>query len=171
MDSAKDQYKKVLEKNPNLAPTHMMLGTIYEMEKDYTQAEEHYRKALEVDPEFGAAANNLAYHLATRTDQYDAALQYAKKAKERFPEDPGVMDTLGFAYYKKELYGNAVNEFIDSLKQIPDNPIVRYHLGLAYNKKGNIELARKELSRALEINDKFPDAEKAKALLDELNKG
>ena len=80
------------------------------------------------------------------------------------------MDTLGFAYYKKGLYGNAVSEFNDSLKKIPDNPIVHYHLGLAYNKKGNIELARKEIARALEINKDFPGAEKAKILLDELNK-
>ncbi len=170
LKNAIDQYNKILEKNPNLAPPHMMLGTIYEMDKAYDKAEEHYKKALKINPEFGAAANNLAYHLATHTNKYDEALQYAKKAKEHFPENPSVMDTMGFAYYKKELYGNAVNEFIDSLKQIPDNPVVHYHLGLAYNKKGNIELARKELSRALEISSNFPDAEKAKTLLEELNK-
>lgn len=149
----------------------MMLGTIYEMEKDYARAEDHYRKALEINPEFAAAANNLAAHLAERTDKYDEALKYANMAKGHFSEDPFIMDTLGFVYYKKELYGNAVNEFIDALKKIPDNPIVHYHLGLAYNKKGSIDLARKELSTALEINKEFPGAENAKALLDELNKG
>jgi tetratricopeptide (TPR) repeat protein len=79
------------------------------------------------------------------------------------------MDTIGWAYYKKGLYGNAVGEFSESLKSIPDNPIVHYHLGLAYNKKGDIELAKKELSKALELSTEFPDAYKAQALLAKLN--
>lgn len=171
LNNAIGQYTTILDKNPNLAPPHMMLATIYEAEKEYGKAETHYRKALEIHPEFAAAANNLAYHLAERTDKFDEALKYAKQAKEHFPEDPGVMDTLGFAYYQKGLYGNAVSELLDSLKKIPDNPIVRYHLGLAYHKKGDMDLARKELSRALEISREFPGAETAKTLLEELNKG
>lgn len=169
LSAAKEQYEKIIDKNPKLAPPHMMLGTIYETEKEYTRAEAHYRKALEINPNFAAAANNLAYHLAERSDKYDEALKYAKQAKEAFPEDPAIMDTLGFAYYKKELYGNAVSELLDSLKKLPDNPIVRYHLGLAYHKKGDIELARKELSRALEISREFPGADIAETLLAELN--
>lgn len=168
LNAAKDQYTKMLDKNSKLAPPHMMLGTIYEAENDYARAEDHYRKALEINPDFAAAANNLAYHLAERTDKFDEALRYARKAKEAFPEDPGIMDTLGFAYYKKELYGNAVSELLDSLKKLPDNPIVHFHLGLAYNKKGDKELARKELSRALEINKEFPGADIAQTLLEEL---
>ena len=97
--------------------------------------------------------------------------KYAKIAKEKFPDDPAIMDTLGLAYYKKQLYGNAVGEFSESLKSIPDNPIVHYHLGLAYNKKGDVALSKKELSKALELNNKFPGAQKAQTLLAELNKG
>ncbi len=72
------------------------------------------------------------------------AFKYAKLAKEKSPENPGIMDTMGLAYYNKELYGNAVNEFLDSLQKLPDNAEIHYHLGMAYNKKGDLEKAIKE---------------------------
>jgi tetratricopeptide (TPR) repeat protein len=80
------------------------------------------------------------------------------------------MDTMGFAYYKKALYGNAVAEFLDCLDKQPNNPIARYHLGLAYYGKGEKEQALKELSRAIELNDNFPGANRAKELIEEINK-
>lgn len=168
LTSAISQYETILEKNPGIVSPHMMLGTLSEMQENYSVAEEHYRKALEIDPKFAPAANNLAYHLAERTDKFDDALKFARIAKEQLPDDPGVMDTIGWAYYRKGLYGNAVDEFTESLKSIPENPIVHYHLGLAYHKKGNIELAKKELSTALELNNKFPGADEAQMLLKSL---
>jgi tetratricopeptide (TPR) repeat protein len=168
LKSAISQYETILEKNPGIVSPHMMLGTLFEMEENYDAAEEHYRKALEIDPKFAPAANNLAYHLAERTDKFDEALKYARIAKEQLPEDPGVMDTIGWAYYRKGLYGNAVDEFTESLKSIPENPVVHYHLGLAYHKKGNVDLAKKELAKALELNKNFPGADEAGALLKSL---
>jgi tetratricopeptide (TPR) repeat protein len=78
------------------------------------------------------------------------------------------MDTMGFAYYKKGLYGNAVAEFLDCLEKQPNHPIIRYHLGLAYYGKGEKEQALKELSKALELNDNFPGASDAKKLIEEM---
>ena len=169
-EKAIEQYKKIIDKNPRLPVPHMMLGTIYDSNKEFEKAANHYRKALEINPEFAPAANNLAYHLVQRTKQIDEALTLARIAKEKLPEDPGVMDTLGMVYYKKGLYGNAVNEFLDSLKKIPDNPVVTYHLGLAYHKKKNKKLAINALKRALKLSDKFEDAKYARQLLSELEK-
>ena len=149
----------------------MLLAVLYEAEKDFDAAEDHYRKALDINPDYAAAANNLAYHLAARTDKLDEALALARKAKALYPEDPSIMDTLGFAYYKKGLYGNAVAQFLDCLEKIPDNPVVRYHLGLAYYGKGEKVLAAKELAKALELKEDFSGAAHAGALLEEINKG
>ena len=161
------QYEHILTKKPEISAPHMILGTIFDMEQQHEKAELHYRKALEINPDFAPAANNLAYHLAKRTDKLNEALNYARMAKELLPEDPGVMDTLGLVYYKKGLYGNAINEFLDSLKQIPDNPVVHYHLGLAYNKRGEIKLAKKELEKALALNSSFEGSEIARKLLEQ----
>jgi len=81
------------------------------------------------------------------------------------------MDTLGLAYYKKGLYGNALIEFLDSVKKIPDHPVVNYHLGLAYHKKGDRQPAMDALKKALEISDTFDGADHARQLLSELENG
>ena len=80
------------------------------------------------------------------------------------------MDTLGLVYYKKGLYGNAINEFLDCLKKIPDDPVVNYHLGLAYEKKEKKDLAVRALKKALKLNSDFEDADNARQLLAKLEK-
>ncbi len=97
----------------------MMLGIIFSMKKQLNLAELHYRKALEINPDFAPAANNLAYLLSIQDKNIDEALGYARKAKERLPEEPSVMDTLGWIYYKKALYDSAIGEFKDSLEKMP----------------------------------------------------
>jgi tetratricopeptide (TPR) repeat protein len=124
------------KKIPNQAGPHMLLGTIYDMQKQFDMSEKHYRAALEINPQFAPAANNLAYLLSSRDGDIDEALAFARIAKEKLPDDPSVMDTLGWIYYKKGLYGNAVQEFSDSLEKLPENATVHYHLGAALFKKG-----------------------------------
>ena len=58
----------------------------------------------------------------------------------------------------------------DSSEKLQDNPTVRYHLGMAYYKNGNKELAKMELDAALKINQKFDEAEEARKTLASLKK-
>ncbi|MBU4186346.1 MAG: tetratricopeptide repeat protein, partial [Proteobacteria bacterium] len=167
-DMAIAQFKAVLEKNPKHTQSHMILGTIYDMQKKFDISEKHYRTALEINPDFAPAANNLAYLIAERHDNLDEALGLAQKAKEKLPDSPGVMDTLGLIYFKKGLYDIAIQEFTDSLEKIPDNAIVHYHLGQAYYKKGDKELARVELEKALSLDDDFDGSEEARKILGEV---
>jgi tetratricopeptide (TPR) repeat protein len=78
------------------------------------------------------------------------------------------MDTLGFVYYKKGLYDSAIGEFTDSLEKIPDNPVVHYHLGLAYYKKGEKGRAKTQLQKALSLDQEFDGADEARQILTEL---
>ncbi len=167
-DKAIDQYKKIIAKNPKQVGAHMMLGMIYEFEKKNDLSEEQYRKALAINPDFIPAANNLAYMLAEQGRNLDEALGLAKKAKEKAPDEPNVMDTLGWVYYKKGLYESAISELQDCLEKMPDNPTVYYHLGLAYYKNGNIEKSRAQLEKSLKISKDFPEAEDAKKMLSTL---
>ncbi|HUT43586.1 MAG TPA: tetratricopeptide repeat protein, partial [Desulfobacterales bacterium] len=164
-DKAIAQYKAILGKNPNQAGPHMLLGTIYDVQKRFDLAEKHYSTALDINPDFSPAANNLAYLLAKQDKNMNKALSLAQKAKEMLPNDPKVMDTLGFIYYKKGLYDSAIAEFTDSLKKIPDNAMVRFHLGLTYYNKGDKDLAKTELKKALDLDQNFDKADEAREIL------
>ena len=141
---------------------------IYESEKDTENSEKHYRAALEINPNFAPAANNLAYNLVDQGKDIDEALQLARLAKEKLPDDPNVMDTLGWVYYKKGLYDSAIGEFSDSLTKLADNPVVNYHLGMAYYKKGDTTRAKEQLEKALSLQTDFPGSDEARQVLAEL---
>ncbi len=159
------RYKDLLDVNPNQAQPHLLLGIIYEKQKQYDKSEAHYRSALEVNPEFAAAANNLAFILADQNKDIDEALRLARLAKEKLPNSPYVMDTLGWVYFKKGLYGSAIGEFSGCLARIPENPAVIYHLGMAYYKNGDARKARVELEKALGLDENFDGAEEARQVL------
>ena len=57
---------------------------------------------------------------------------------------------------------------MDALKKLSDNPNVHFHLGRNYAKKGEKELSKKSLKRALELSNDFEGVKEAKQLLAEL---
>ncbi len=141
------------------------MGIIYDAQKKYDKAKEYYQKALKINPKFAPAANNLAYLYAEKGENIDEALNLAQSAKEQFPDDPNISDTLGWVYYKKNIFTRAITYLREANEKIPDHSTMRYHLGMAYYKNGDKELAKKELSKALELDPKFSGAEEAKDTL------
>jgi tetratricopeptide (TPR) repeat protein len=67
--------------------------------------------------------------------------------------------------YHKNIFTGAIPYLKEASEKIPDNPIVRYHLGMAYYKSDKKEMAKKELTAALKMDPKFAGADKAKAAL------
>lgn len=168
IDRAIGQYNAVLAQNPNQVQAHMLLGTLYEMQQKYEPAEQHYREALKIDPAFAPAANNLAYRLADTDRELNEALDLARLAKEKLPNDPGVMDTLGWVYYKKGLYDSAIAELNDSAEKLKDNAMVHFHLGMAYYKAGEPARAKAVLERVMALAPEFEKAEEVRAVLEKL---
>src|SRR6266568_5854152 len=68
-------------------------------------------------------------------------------------------DTLGWIYYKKKVYAQAISLLKESVATMAGDPIVRYHLGMAYYKNGNKDLARAELQQALRLQQDFSGAQ------------
>lgn len=161
-------YKELIEKRPDQPGPHSFLGTIYEKNKEPGPAEEHYKKALTISPDYVPALNNLAFLYAQQERELDKALDLARRARELGGEVPAIMDTLGWVYYKKELYDSALLEFNQCIEKEPLNPVFHYHLGLTYNKKWDYANAEKSLKKALELQPDFDGAEDAKKILGQM---
>ena len=103
--------------------------------------------------------------MVVRNKSYDEALSLAKLAKDKMPNEPKVMDTLGWIYYLKGINLFALEELQDSLSRIPDNPVVIYHLGKVYYRNKQYEKAREYMEKALELDSNFKGADEARRLL------
>jgi tetratricopeptide (TPR) repeat protein len=169
-DAAIEQYQALIKKSPNLVPPHMMAAVIYELKKDREKANQHYQKALDINKRFAPAANNLAWNFAEHGGNLDVALGLAQRAREASPNDAVVADTLGWIYYKKGAYGSAISLLKESNEKfMRKNPSVLYHLGLAYQKNREKDLAKQAFTQALNLGQDFPEMAETKQALAALN--
>jgi tetratricopeptide (TPR) repeat protein len=81
-----------------------------------------------------------------------------------------VSDTLAWIYYKRGVYARALDLLNESARELPDNPVIQYHLGMVQLKQGDRGAARQALERALRLSRTFPGAREAEQALAELGK-
>lgn len=162
IDQAVAQYNIVVEKKPS-ATVYTLLGMLEEARDNSASAEKNYRKALEIEADAPVAANNLAWFIAADNQgNLDEALQLAQKTVNKYPNVPGYRDTLGWIYYKKQLYSPAIehlkkavalDESAANRTNINLNPAYRMRLGTALAAAGDKFSARRELEISLQKAD------------------
>ena len=142
-----------------------MVGVILETQGKRDEARRSYEATVAEMTNAPVAANNLAFMYAEEGKNLDVALQLATSAKQQVPDSAEVDDTLGWVYYKKDLATLAVGPLEESLKKMPDNADILYHLGLTYARIGEKAKAREALERALKLNPRLAGAASARQTL------
>jgi tetratricopeptide (TPR) repeat protein len=110
---------------------------------------------LNTDPDNVRALNALGYTLADRTDRYAEALVYIEKAYAQEPDDPAIMDSLGWVHYRLGNLGKAQEYLQQAFKQSGDGEIGA-HLGEVLWAKGDQDAARRIWNEALENDPDNP---------------
>ncbi|WP_256329385.1 tetratricopeptide repeat protein [Nitrosomonas sp. Nm33] len=113
--------------------------------------EKDLRRLIELKPDNAHAYNALGYSLAERGLRLPEALALIKKAVELAPEDPYIMDSLGWVYYRMGNLGEGLNYLNLAFTTRPD-PEIAAHLGEVLWAKGAKEDAEKVWRSALEAN-------------------
>jgi tetratricopeptide (TPR) repeat protein len=111
------------------------------------------------------ACNELAWLYVTKRNDPDSALPIAEQAVQLSPNDPAMLDTLGWVLYMKGDNARALQVLQKAKSVLPGNPTLRYHLGLTLLKFGQKAEAKAELEEALAISKDFPEAADAAARL------
>ncbi len=164
-------YKQAIAMAPGNAGLYTTLGTLYEGQGNWQEAQTLYQRALALQPEEPLAANNLAYIMLEHGGNVTVALTLAETARRGFPNLPNSADTLGWAYYQNAAYSLAAPLLEDAVKGAPANAGYRYHLGMAYQKLNDLKKARIELEKSIRMAPQAPSAEKASHALSELSGG
>ncbi|MCP4264768.1 MAG: tetratricopeptide repeat protein [Candidatus Brocadiaceae bacterium] len=169
MDEALVQCRKAVGVAPDNVTAHMGIGILLESKSLLEESVEAYKKVIELDPTSPMAYNNIAWIYASKMKaNMDEAMKLAERAKELSPNDPNISDTLGWIYYMDSKYDKAVLLLRAAVQNATWNPTIRYHLGMAYYKKGLQKEALLELQRAFKISNTFPEAGEAKEVIEKI---
>ena len=165
-DQALALFELSIKDHPREPRFYILAGELFEQKQNWNQAKTMYQQALNLQPDQPLASNNLAYVMLEQGGNIDVALAMAQTARRAMPNWPNAADTLGWAYYRKGIYQSAISQFQEALKLgekggAPDDAVVHYHLGMAYQKSNQNGLARQQLERALKLSPNNSEAKKA----------
>ncbi len=126
-------YSKVLSNlNPEtLAYADVLFrrGGSYERLGEEKKSDEDLLKSLEINKEDPHVLNYLAYSWLERNYKIDIAINMLEKAFKQEPENPYIIDSIGWAYYLTEEYDKAEILLRKAIQIMPDDPIVNDHYG------------------------------------------
>lgn len=132
--------------NPQLLYNRAMLS---EQLDDLGQMERDLTQLLSLEPDNATALNALGYSLTDRTDRHPEALTLIRKALTLNPEDPAILDSMGWVHYNLGDYPLALQYLLRAYGNYPD-PEIASHLGQVYWKLGQPDKANKIWSEALQ---------------------
>jgi tetratricopeptide (TPR) repeat protein len=113
--------------------------------------ESELRKTIAAKPDFAAAYNALGYSFADRNIKLDEAVTLIQKALTLSPNDHYMLDSLGWAYYRKGKLDKAI-KYLEQAYKVNQDPEIAAHLGEVLWQKGNHDEAKKIWTDALSKN-------------------
>ena len=137
---------KKFPQQPNLLYTR---STFSERRHDVPLLEKDLRAILDKDPNNVIALNALGYTLTNLTNRHDEAYELIKKALAQKPDDPAIMDSMGWVEYRR---GNlpAARELLEKAYATYPDPEVAAHLGEVLWQAGSEARAREIWLKALQ---------------------
>ena len=128
-------------------------GVAYERVGEWDKAEKDLLSSLEADPDQAYVINYLAYSWIEKGMKIDKSLKMLEKANNLKPDDPYIIDSLGWALFKLERYNDAKNYLQSAVKLMPADPIINDHYGDVLWKNGNKIQARYYWNYVLNLED------------------
>lgn len=159
-DEAKKHLRGLIATHPDDSEAIMALGNVLRAHKDFGECADVYSKVVSqiAVPQKG---NWLVYYFRgichERSKQWPKAEADLKKALELFPEQPHVLNYLGYSWIDR---GSNLDDGMTLIKravaQRPDDGYIVDSLGWAHYRLGNYEEAVKQLERAIELKPQDP---------------
>jgi type IV pilus biogenesis/stability protein PilW len=165
------EFQKALELNPKDKNVLNAIGIIHLLKFEDPQTSiGYFEKALQIDPNFAEAYNNMgvAYE---KSGRFNDAIGYYKMASSNpmYQSPEKAYDNLGRAYYRLGRYDEAIEAYKGALRRVSNFYPSFYGLALCYNAQGRYGEASTAISRAIELDPLFK-GNKDKAMEDLLNK-
>ena len=155
--SAEKDLIIALDSDPDHRGANFLLGLIYfgrfrstQANSDFMRSDQYFRKALEVDPDYGEARNNLGSLYLEVGRWSEAAEVLLPLLEDRFYSTPYLAhNNLGWAFYNMREYKRAEFHFQQAVAIEPDMCLAQSHLGEVYRALGRNDVAVMRFDRAI----------------------
>ena len=159
-DEAKVNLEKLISTNPGDLEAIMALGNVLRGRKQFGECADVYSKGVDIiaKPE---KPNWVIYYFRgicfERAKQWSKAEGDLKKSLELFPDQPHVLNYLGYSWIDQGVnLDEGMRMIRRAVEQRADDGYIVDSLGWAYYRLGNMEEAVKHLERAVELKPEDP---------------
>jgi len=160
-DEAIKILKSVTAEDPKDLEAIMALGNIERGRKKFADCAQTYSQGIDVLPPNNDKGNSVYYYYRgiceERSKQWNKAEADMRKALELQPEQPHVLNYLGYSWIDQGVNLDEGMKMIKrAVEQRPDDGYIVDSLGWAYFRIGNYEEAVKNLERAIDLKPEDP---------------
>jgi tetratricopeptide (TPR) repeat protein len=159
-DEAKANLEKLIAANPGDLEAIMALGNVLRGRKQFAECADVYSKGIDTiaKPE---KSNWVIYYFRgiclERSKQWAKAEVDLKKSLELYPDQPHVLNYLGYSWVDQGVNLDEGMRMIKrAVEQRADDGYIVDSLGWAYYRLGNMDEAVKQLERAVELKPEDP---------------
>lgn len=161
LDKALLRLEQGLKRFPDHAQLLFYYGTVNDKLGNKELMFKTLKKVIEIDPKHSQAINYLAYTYAEESTNLNEAESLARQALQLSPNDPFIMDTLGWVLFKQGRVKEALPFLESAQSQQPTEGVIAEHLGDAYIQFRLPNKAKEMYQRAKELE---PDLERQKRI-------
>lgn len=143
---------RALELDNTLAEARTSLGWIkWVYDWDWTGAEQEFKRAIELSPNYVTAHDWYGVCLAQR-GRFDEALLQLEQARRLDPLSLVIPVHTGWVYFYAGQYDRAIEQYRKALEIDPNYAWARAHLSQAYEQKGMYAEAVAEMRQVMELS-------------------
>jgi tetratricopeptide (TPR) repeat protein len=159
-DEAKKRLEHLITEHPKDTEAIVAFGNILRGRKQFAECADVYGKAIANVPK-PEKSNWVMFYFRgicyERSKQWPNAEVDLKKALELYPDQPLVLNYLGYSWVDQGVHmDEGMNMIRRAVEQRPDDGYIVDSLGWAYFRTGNYAEAVKNLERAVELKPEDP---------------
>jgi tetratricopeptide (TPR) repeat protein len=94
---------------------------------DLELAEQDFRRIIQIDGDNAMALNALGYTLTDRTNRHQEAYRLIRRAMELEPDDPAILDSMGWVYFRLGRPEQAL-PYLERALEGEENPEIAAHV-------------------------------------------
>jgi tetratricopeptide (TPR) repeat protein len=122
-----EMYSRALQQNREDTTLLYARGLMAEKVDRLDMTEADLLKVISKEPENADALNALGYTLADRTSRYQEAQDYIQRAAKLVPDDPAILDSLGWVSYRLGEMEEALKYLARAFEKLEDAEIAAHY--------------------------------------------